>query len=136
MDDLIQRILERGGRVAVVGMSRDPSKPSHTVPVFLAEHGFEVVPVNPAAEEIAGLRTAASLSEVPGPIDVVQVFRRSEDTPAVVRDAVAAGARAVWLQLGIASAESRAIAAEAGLEYVEDACMKVEVARRGIDHAG
>lgn len=116
-------ILRRARRIATVGMSGDEAKPAHRIPRQLLEAGFEVLPVNPEADEILGLPVYASLSDVPGPIDVVQVFRPAPDAPEITREAVKAGAGAVWLQDGIVSAEARAIAEEAGLDYVENNCM-------------
>jgi predicted CoA-binding protein len=127
-------ILARSRRVAVVGMSHEPGKPSHDVPLALAAHGFTILPVHPGLAEIEGIATYGSLAEVPGPIDVVEVFRPADEAPEIARQAVAVGARALWLQLGLTSAEARLIAEEAGMDYVEDRCMAVERARTGIDH--
>ena len=129
-------VLESSSTVAVVGMSTDPGKQAHTVPAQLKRHGFRVVPVHPEAEEILGERAWPSLAEVPEPIDVVEVFRPAEEAPAIARQAVEVGAKALWLQLGITSPEARRIAEEAGLAFVEDRCMGVEHRRLGIDKPG
>jgi predicted CoA-binding protein len=126
-------ILNYARTVAVVGASRDPRKPSGSVPVRLQGHGFRIIPVNPTADELYGERAYPALAEVPGPVDIVEVFRPSEEAAEVARQAVALGARALWLQLGLRSEEARRIAEAAGLDYVEDRCMAVESARLGID---
>ena len=117
--------------IAVVGLSANPDRASNQVTWYLHHQGYRLFGVNPACPEpeVFGVPMVASLAEVPEPIDIVDVFRRPEHTPDVARDAVAAGARALWLQLGIRSDEARAIATDAGLTYVEDRCLKVEHAR-------
>lgn len=119
-------ILARSKTIAVVGCSATPGKDAHEVPAFLARRGFTVYPVNPSGADIFGKPAYKSLADVPRPIDLVNVFRPSEETPGVARQAVEVGARALWIQLGIRSAEARRIAEEAGLEYVEDRCTRVE----------
>lgn len=131
MDDPAE-ILERSRTIAVVGMSTDPAKAAYSVPAELQAAGFRIVPVNPNAAEILGETAYASLVDVPDPIDVVEVFRPAEEAPDVARQAVEIGAKAVWLQEGIRSAEARRIAKEAGLDYVEDRCMGIERAQLGI----
>ena len=125
--DPIAAVLEDTRRIAVVGASADPARPSHHVMRTLIDAGFEVIPVNPRYEEVHGLPAVDRLSDIEGPIDLVDVFRRSEVAPDVVREAVAVGARAVWLQLGLRSEEASRIATDAGLRYVEDACLALEV---------
>lgn len=131
MDEAIDRILDRTRRIAIVGLSSNPSRASHGVAAALQRAGYEIVPVNPNEGEVLGEPAHPSLADVPGPIDLVDVFRREEALPDVARAAVAVGAPALWNQLGLRSPEARAIASEAGLDYVEDRCLKVEVARRG-----
>ena len=116
-------ILERSATVAVVGASRDTSKPSGGVPAGLKERGFKVLPVNPKADEVLGVKAYASLGDIDEPIDVVEVFRPAGEAAAIAEEAVAAGAKVLWLQQGIKSEEARQIAERAGLEYVEDRCM-------------
>ncbi len=119
-------------RVAVVGLSDDPSRPSHDVARYLQSAGIEVLPVNPNYSTVLGLKCYPSLAEVPGQVDVVDVFRRPEFCADVVRDAIAAGAKGVWLQSGIRSEEAKQLAAGAGIDFVQDRCMKVEhMFRRG-----
>lgn len=125
-------ILDDAQTIAVVGISRNENKAAFGVPAGLQSAGFRIIPVNPAADEVLGEKAYASLDDVPEPIDVVEVFRPAEEAPDVVRQAIAVGAKAVWLQKGVVSAEARALAEEAGIGYVEDLCMGVERARYGI----
>jgi predicted CoA-binding protein len=126
-----KEILERSNVIAVVGASRFPEKEAHTVPAEMQSAGFRIIPVNPHADELFGERVYRNLEDIPEPVDLVDVFRPSEQTPDVVRAAVRIGAKAVWLQLEIVSDESRRIAEEAGLDYVEDRCLAVERRRYG-----
>ena len=121
----IKRMLA-GRRIAIVGMSDDPYRPSHGVGSYLRAAGYEVLPVNPNHETVMGLRSYPSLADVPGPIDVVDVFRRPEYAADVVREAVAVGAKGVWLQQGVRSREAERIAREAGIDFVQDRCLKVD----------
>jgi predicted CoA-binding protein len=130
-----REILERARTVAVVGASRHPWKAAHSVPAALQACGFRIIPVNPGADELFGERVFPRLADVDVGIDVVDVFRPAAECPAVVEQAIAVAAGAVWLQLGIRSAQARALAAEAGLDYVEDLCIGVEVQRYGIHKA-
>jgi predicted CoA-binding protein len=121
-----QEILAGARTIAVVGASPKPWRPSHDVMRYLLEQGYDVIPVRPRdCDEVLGIPCVASLAEIGRPVDVVDVFRRAEETPAVARDAVAAGAGALWLQMGIVSDKARAIAETSGLDYVENACTKV-----------
>jgi hypothetical protein len=121
-----QQILADARVIAVVGASRDPDKPAHTVPLQMLRHGWRVIPVNPFSEEIFGVPAFRRLSDIDEPVDLVNVFRPARDAVEVVREAIAIGAPAVWLQSGIVSAEARALAVAAGLDYVEDRCLAVE----------
>ncbi|WET78949.1 CoA-binding protein [Amycolatopsis sp. QT-25] len=125
MTDRATEILAGSKTIAVVGLSRDPAKPSHGVAAVLQEHGFRIIPVHPSADELLGEKVYRSLTDIPEPVDLVDVFRPSEDTPPIAEQAVAIGAKALWLQQGIVSAESRRIAEEGGLAYVEDRCTAV-----------
>jgi uncharacterized protein len=131
-DDQIRTLLEGASTIAVVGASTDPDKAAGAIPRRLLDAGFEVIPVHPEADEVLGRKAYPSLAEVPGPVDVVDVFRPADEAPGIARDAVAAGAGAVWLQLGITSDEARAVADEAGTPYVEDRCIGQVVAAMGI----
>ncbi len=117
-------------RVAMVGLSSDPAKPSFAVGHYLKRRGYEVVPVNPTETEVLGEKAYASLSELPEPPEVVDVFRRPNALPQVVDEAIAAGARAVWFQLGVVNEEAARKAREAGLIVVMDRCMKIESSLR------
>jgi predicted CoA-binding protein len=118
-------ILEGATTIAVVGASRDPNKAGGSVPVGLQRRGFRIIPINPFATELFGERVYRSLSEVPDKIDIVDVFRPASDAAEIARQAVAVGAKAVWLQLDIRSEEARRIVEVAGLDYVEDECTAV-----------
>jgi predicted CoA-binding protein len=121
-----QEILAGAKTIAVVGASPKPWRPSHDVMRYLLEQGYDVIPVRPRdCDDVLGVPCVTSLSEIDRPVDLVDVFRRPEFTPEVAREAVDAGARALWLQVGIVSDEARGIAEWAGLDYVEDACTKV-----------
>ncbi len=125
-----EEILRESRTVALVGASPKPWRPSHGVMRYLLREGYRVIPVRPRdCGEVLGVRCATSLAEIEEPIDLVDVFRRAEFTPQVAREAVAVGARALWLQLGIVSEESRRIATAGGLDYVEDLCTAVVHAR-------
>ena len=128
----IKGILENATTIATVGASKDPRKAAGGVPRDLQESGFRVIPVNPNATELFGEEAYPSLLEIIEPVDVVQVFRPSEEAPEIARQAVKIGAKVLWLQLGITSPEARRIAEDAGLVYVEDRCMSVESRRLGI----
>ncbi|HWD44519.1 MAG TPA: CoA-binding protein [Actinomycetota bacterium] len=130
-DQDLRQLLLDAKTIAVVGLSPNPDRPSNQVAWYLHHQGYRLFGVNPRcpAPEVFGVPMFPSLDQVPEPIDIVDVFRRAEYTPDVARAAVAAGAGALWLQLGIASPEARAIAEEGGLAYVEDRCLKVEHAR-------
>ncbi|HEX2291993.1 MAG TPA: CoA-binding protein [Gaiellaceae bacterium] len=120
------QILRDARTIAVVGASPNPMKPSHGVMRYLLAQGYDVIPVRPLdCDEVLGVPCVARLAEVDRPIDVVDVFRRAEHTPGHAREAVEAGAKALWLQLGIRSEEARRIATEGGLDYVEDLCTAV-----------
>jgi predicted CoA-binding protein len=130
-DEELRKLLLDTKVIAVVGLSANPDRPSNQVAWYLHHQGYRLFGINPDSKDpdVFGIPMLPSLDQVPEPIDIVDVFRRPEHTPPVARDAVAARARALWLQLGIASAESRSIAEDAGLAYVEDRCLKVDHAR-------
>ena len=122
----IEEILRESGTVAVIGLSPDPSRPSHRVAAYLQEQGYRVVPVNPAETEILGERCYPSLVAIPFPVELVDAFRRSVYVPAVVEEAIATGARAVWLQLGVVHPDAAERAAAHGLDVVMDRCTAIE----------
>jgi predicted CoA-binding protein len=131
-DAVVERILTTYATITVVGASASPTKAAHSVPAYMHQHGWRIIPVNPHADEILGEAVYRTLADVPEQIGLVDVFRPSAQTPDVARQAVAAGATALWLQLGIASEEARAIADDAGLLYVEDRCLVIEQRRLGL----
>jgi uncharacterized protein len=118
-------ILAETRTIALVGASPRPERPSNSVMRYLLEEGYRVIPVRPRRREVLGIPCVESLAEIDEPIDLVDVFRRAEFCPDVAEQAAAAGAKALWLQLGIVSPEARAIAERAGMEYVENACTAV-----------
>ena len=122
-------ILQKYKRVAMVGLSSNPFRPSHFAAIYLLAEGYEVFPVNPREKEILGRQSYASLREVPGPVEVVDIFREPAAVPAIVEDAIAIGAKAVWMQLGVIHEAAAERARAAGLEVVMDRCMKIEHAR-------
>lgn len=109
-------------RLAVVGASATAGKPAHDIPAELVRRGWELVPVNPTAEEVLGRQAVASLADLDGPTDLVIVFRPSEEAPVIAKEAIDIGAPALWLQIGLQSADARQQAEAAGLSYVEDEC--------------
>ena len=131
-DATVEAILRTYRTITVVGASNAQPKAAHYVPVHMQEHGWRIVPVNPRGGTIVGEPAYPTLAEVPETPQFVNVFRPSAQTPDIVRQAVAAGASAVWLQLHIASDESRRIAEDAGLLYVEDRCLIIEQRRLGL----
>ncbi len=130
--EVTERILREYRTIAVVGLSRDPSKEAHAIPARMQRAGFRVIPVNPQVEELLGERSYPTLAAVPDPIDIVLVFRPSAEAAGVAEQAVQVGAKALWLQQGISSAEARRTAESAGLLYVEDRCIGVERAVHGV----
>jgi len=130
MDEALPlRLLAQARTIAVVGASSDPRRAAHGVMRYLIEAGYTVYPVNPDEAEVLGRTAYASLAELPEPVDIVDVFRRPEHVPDVVSAAIAARARAVWLQLGIVHEQAAAEARAAGLEVVMDRCTKIEHGR-------
>jgi len=130
--DRMTGLLRNASTLAVVGCSANPAKAAHTVPRRLQQRGYRIIPVHPTADEILGEQAHPSLRDIDDPVDIVVVFRPSGEAAAVVEAAVAIGAPAVWLQLGITSDEGRRRAGEAGMHFVEDRCMIVEVKRRDL----
>lgn len=130
-DAAIAELLRKARRIAVVGASSNPARPSHGVFRTLVAAGYECIPVNPNETEVEGLPAVATLAEaaVTGPIDIVDVFRRPELTEPIAREAVAIGAKALWLQLGVVNWQTARIAAEGGLAVVMDRCTAIELRR-------
>lgn len=122
----IKDILQNSTTVAVVGLSDNPERVSYMVSEAMQAKGYTIIPVNPNADTILGQKSYASLKDIPEQVDIVNVFRRSEHTPPVAEEAVAIGAKTLWLQLGIASEEAADIAIQGGLQVIMDRCIKVE----------
>jgi len=122
-DDQLRQILTDAATIAMVGASGNPEKASHGIMRKLQSVGYRVIPVNPREPEVLGEKSYASLTDIPERIDIVDVFRRAEDTPAIADEAVKVGAKVLWLQTGIASDEAAARAARGGLAVVMDACI-------------
>jgi predicted CoA-binding protein len=121
-----EQILKEAKTIALVGASSNPARPSHSVMRYLLAQGYRVLPVRPLdGDKVLGVPCVASLAEIDEPIDLVDVFRREDAAPEHAREAVEAGAKAFWLQLGLRSPEARRIVTEAGLDYVEDLCTAV-----------
>jgi predicted CoA-binding protein len=131
MDDSekIRRILQRHKVLAVVGLSAQWHRPSYFAAKYMQEHGYRVIPVNPTYDEILGEKCYKSLLDIPVPVDIVDCFRKSAEIPAIAGDAIAIGAKVLWMQLGVSNAAARALAEGAGLEVVEDHCVKIEHGR-------
>lgn len=137
-NDTLRRILTNYKRVAIVGLSADRSRPSNVVGNYLLDHGFEVTPVNPKYKEILGQRCYTDLTAIPTPVDVVNLFQRSERVPPFVDAAIDIGAKVIWMQLDIMHEEAAEKARAAGLEVVMNRCIKIEYARLfgGLNPAG
>lgn len=128
-EQAIKRLLETSKRIAVVGLSDKPERDSYRVAEYLLQAGYEVIPVNPRLHTWLGQKAVARLEDIEGPVDIVDVFRRSEETPPIAEQAVAIRAKALWLQLGIHHDEAVRIAIDGGLDIVTNRCIKVEHAR-------
>jgi predicted CoA-binding protein len=125
----IQRVLHNARTIAVVGLSANPLRPSNFVGFYLKRHGYRVIPVNPRETEILGEVSYPSLSDVPEPVDIVDVFRAPDALPAIAREAVAINAGALWCQFGVINEEGARLAEEGGLDVIVDRCLKIEHAR-------
>ena len=128
--DPILEILKQYKTIAVVGLSSNPTRASYEVTVYMQRAGYRIIPVNPNETEVLGEKSYARLEDVPGKIEIVDVFRRAEDVPPVVESAIRVGAKVVWMQLGIENAVAAERGRAAGLIVVEDACIFVEHRRR------
>lgn len=131
MEDRIGQILAGSRTVAVVGLSDSPERPSHDVAKYLQERGFRIIPVNPRIGEVLGEKSYRSLSEIPEKVDLVDVFRRSEEVPPIAEEAVRVGARFFWMQEGVVSERAGDILDAAGIPWIMDRCVKKELRKRG-----
>ena len=140
VDDIagLRRILTQSRVIAVVGLSANWYRPSYFAAKYMQEHGYRIVPVNPAYATVLGETCYPRVGAIPGDVDIVDCFRKPQEMPALAREAAAKGAKVLWMQLGIRSDEAARIASDAGLEVVTDRCVKIEHARimGGLNWAG
>jgi predicted CoA-binding protein len=125
----LRQVLQNHRAIAVVGLSADWFRPSYFAAKYMQEHGYRIIPVNPKYTEILGEVCYPSLKDIPHPVDIVDVFRKPADTPAIAQESVDIGAKVFWLQLGVINQNAQAIAENAGLTVVADRCVKIEHAR-------
>lgn len=125
----LRRVLQNHRTIAVVGLSADWFRPSYFAAKYMQENGYRIIPVNPKYTEILGETCYPSLKDIPHPVDIVDVFRKPADTPAIAQESVDIGAKVFWLQLGVINQDAQAIAENAGLTVVADRCVKIEHAR-------
>jgi predicted CoA-binding protein len=140
VDDIagLRRILAGNRTLAVVGLSAQWYRPSYFAAKYMQDHGYRIIPVNPRYDEVLGAKCYASLRDIPEPVDLVDCFRRAEEIPAIAEDAIAIGAKVLWMQLGIENRDAAQRAGDAGLEVVMNRCVKIEHARilGGLNFAG
>jgi predicted CoA-binding protein len=129
---IIEKILSDSKTIAVVGLSNKPDRPSYGVSNYLLKSAYHIIPVNPAVKEVFGLKSYPDLLSITGDVDLVDIFRKSEDVGPIVEQAIAIGARAVWLQEGVINPDAADNAAAAGLDVIMDLCIKKEHAKRNI----
>ncbi len=125
----LRRVLKDNHTIAIVGLSADWYRPSYFAAKYMQEHGFRIIPVNPKYTEILGEKCYPDLKSIPEKVDMVDVFRKSADCAPIAKEAVAIGAKVLWLQLGVENDEAKAIAESGGLEFVQNRCVKIEYAR-------
>ena len=128
-DTQLKTLFETVKTIAVVGCSPKPERPGHYVAKYLQDLGYRIIPVNPGQDEILGEKCYASLRDIPEKVDMVDCFRRAEDIPPIVEDAIAIGAKTIWMQLGIVNEDAAAAANAAGLDVVMDRCPKIDYPR-------
>ena len=124
--DSLRRVLRNSHTIAVVGLSAEPDRPSYRVAKYLQAHGYRIVPVNPKHPEILGEKSYPDLASIPFAVDMVDVFRKAQDCVSVAQQAVAIGAKVLWLQLGVVNDEAQQVAQAAGLTVVMDRCVKID----------
>lgn len=135
-DEALRALLTEASTIAMVGASANPEKPSHGIMQRMLAAGYRVIPVNPKESEVLGQKAYASLGDIPDKIDIVDVFRRSEDTPGIADEAVAIGAKALWLQLGVSNDDAAARARAGGLTVIMDRCIGATHMALGIPRKG
>ena len=123
---IIEQIMKQSETIAIVGLSPNPERPSYGVALYLQQQGYRVIPVNPTVPEVLGEKSYASLSAVPEQVDMVDIFRRTEDVPPIVEEAIAKGVRVIWMQEGIVHEDAARKAREAGVDVVMDRCTMKE----------
>jgi predicted CoA-binding protein len=131
LEDVIDKILDGSKTVAVVGLSDKPDRPSHGVAHFLRKRGYRIIPVNPNVDAVMGEKSYRSLSEIPGRVDLVNVFRKSENVPGVAEEAIRVGAKYFWMQEGVVNEQAREKLTAAGIPVVMDRCVTKELEKRG-----
>jgi uncharacterized protein len=127
--DKLRRILKTTKTIAVVGLSAQWHRPSYFAAKYLQDHGYRIIPVNPMYDAVLGEKCYKTLREIPVPVDMVDCFRKSAEIPAIAEDAIAIGAKVLWMQLGVENPAARRRAEEAGLEVIENRCVKIEHGR-------
>ncbi len=125
----VRRILSENKTLAVVGLSANESRPSFFAAKYMQDHGYRVIPVNPRYDEVLGEKCYPDLESIPDPVDIVDVFQRSEVVLPIAQSAVSIGAKVLWLQLTVMNDDARKLAQENGLDFVQDRCVKIEYAR-------
>ena len=128
-DDALRQLLQDTRTIAIVGLSANESRPSYGVARYLQQHGYRIIPVNPAYDEVLGQKSYPDLRSIPEPVDMVDIFRKPEEVPPLVDEAVAIGAKSFWMQLGVVNRDAARKAEAAGLRVVMDRCVKIEHAR-------
>jgi len=140
MDDIptLRRILKNSRKIAVVGLSANWYRPSYFAAKYMQEHGYRIIPVNPIYPQVLGEKCYTSLRDIPEKVDLVDCFRKSEEIPSIAEDAIAIGAKTLWMQLGVVNEAAASRARQAGLDVVMDRCVKIEHARLfgGLNWAG
>ena len=134
----LRRILKQSHTIAVVGLSANWYRPSFFAAKYMQEHGYRIIPVNPAYEEVLGEKCYPSLKDIPEPVDIVDCFRKSEDIEPIAKEAIAIGAKVLWMQIGVMNEKAAKMARDAGLDVVQDRCVKIEHGRLfgGLNWAG
>ncbi len=130
--DGIERALGSKGRIAIVGLSPKAERDSNKVARYLLDNGFEIVPVNPMVDEVLGCKSYPSVSAIVGDVEIVDIFRRPDDVPPIIDEAVRKGARTVWMQLGVVNEDAARSALESGLDVIMDKCIKIEHQKRNV----
>ncbi|MEJ2055304.1 MAG: CoA-binding protein [Calditrichaceae bacterium] len=122
----IPEILNKSKNIAIVGLSQKPERQSHKVGLYIKNAGYNIFPVNPNYDSVLGLKCYKSLSDIPEPIDIVDIFRKSEDVLPIVQEAVKINAKTIWMQLGIKNEQAAKLALDAGMQVIMDHCIKIE----------